>query len=93
MTATHSERERFVASLIRYAPKSEASHAQRLMRFAKTYAKLNQEPAKNYLKLAQVRVSVYAVCFRIGIKALFCEELHIGVDDGLAMKIIKVPQI
>jgi hypothetical protein len=43
-TATHSERERFVADLIRACPLATASTCQRLMRLGATFARLSEHP-------------------------------------------------
>ena len=45
MTATHSERERFIAEIIRRAPAADLYAATRLMRYSSTIHRLsNQHP-------------------------------------------------
>lgn len=100
-TATHSEREEFVADLVRFAPRAEARHAQRLMRFASTYWKLTEKQNSNLLsltprerlKLLRIKMATTLLCREFGGLPVFGAALHISVDTGLAMKIVRVPCI
>lgn len=98
-TATHSEREQFVAELIRLLPKSEARHAQRLMRYASGYWFLMERQQKDFLaisdrdrmKLVRIKHAVSDICREVGAEPCFGQALHIMVETKLANKIVRVP--
>lgn len=100
-TATHTEREHFVAELIRHAPKAEARHAQRLMRCASAYWRLVEKQNRDLLALSQrersklqrIKHTVLEICETAGIKPVYGAALHIAVDTGNWNKIVRVPCI
>ena len=47
-TATHAEREKFVAGLVRRVPEAEHFHAAKLMRLAGFYLKAQGDTGKRY---------------------------------------------
>ena len=68
---THSEREKFVADLIRHTPTATAGHAQRLMRHSGTYHRLTEREEHGVLtpieraKLTRVEAKIMQLCSEI----------------------------
>ena len=98
--ATHSEREKFVADLVKTFPKANARHAQRLMRLAGTYNSLmadaNQQEIVSFDsrgKLCRIRSKVLAICQQIDAGAGMFGQLHVLRDPVEHPVLIKVPGI
>ena len=100
-SATHSERERFCFDLSRFAPKSQARHAQRLMRYASTYWKLTEKRNKDLLamsprelsKLKLTRIAVTRICDEIDAVPVFGYALNLSIDTGEWQQIVRIPCI
>jgi hypothetical protein len=74
LSATHSERERFVAILVKHAPAADSWHCQRLMRFSGTYHRLTVKMNRTFSeerKLERVKASIQNLCFDIRCTVVF----------------------
>jgi hypothetical protein len=84
-TATHSERERFVADLIRHAPASDALYASRLMRYSGTFHRLSAKEDRTFAeerKLERVKLAIRELCFDIRCTVVFNgKTFHIVMPD------------
>jgi hypothetical protein len=67
--ATHSERERFVADLIRHAPAADAWFASRLMRYSGTYQRAFAD--SHEAKLFRARKAIKGLCADMGCSVVF----------------------
>lgn len=92
--ATHSERERFVADLIRHAPAATIWHATRLMRYAGTYLRLMLSDEKmttaDVDKLKRLWAKVEGICALIHCKPMYDSTvgtLHIVLPEGLTRRV------
>ena len=93
--ATHSERERFVADVIRHAPKSTVWHATRLMHYASAYERLllSEDVTPNAVrKMKRIWAKTGSLCLSIDCKSVFSMSsgLHVIFPDEFS---IGVPTI
>jgi hypothetical protein len=74
-SATHSQREKFVAELIRRAPAADNGAAQRLMRYSGTYGRLTERYAvltfSEQRKLDRIQWKVRDLVFDIRCQVMF----------------------
>ena len=74
-SATHSQREKFVAELIRRAPAADYAAAQRLMRYAGTYGRLIERYAVRTFseerKLERIHLKIRDLVFDIRCQVTF----------------------
>ena len=93
--ATHSERERFVAELIRRAPAADYSAAQRLMRYSGTLGRLIEKDGSRTFaderKLEKVQVRVRDLAFNIRCQVSFQDgKVSILLPDHSLLEIPRV---
>lgn len=95
-TATHSEREKFVADLIRHAPEATAWHASRLMRYSGTYHRLKAKrleailTAREIRKLAEIEQRITELCAEMHCTPVFgviggAETFNVVMPDEYAV--------
>lgn len=60
--ATHSERERFVALMIRNCPTATASTCQRLMRLGATYGRLARSHDRTTFQTEKLDLIIQKIC-------------------------------
>jgi len=100
-SATHSERESFVAELVRHRPQAQSHHIQRLMRYASGYWKLTEKQKRDLMslsmrdqyKLQRIRSAVTEICEEIDCKPAFGHTVSLLVDTPHWQKILRVPMI
>ena len=77
-SATHSERERFVADLVRHAPAADSVIAGRLMRYAGAYHRLATREAQltfaELRKLERIRGKFEVLCEQVCGLDLVCSS-------------------
>lgn len=93
-TATHSERERFVALMIRNCPTATASTCQRLLRLGGSYGRIQVSkraakalgtPANGLLEReARIEHKIANLCREIRAMAIFCSP-----SNGFTVNILK----
>ena len=88
-SATHSQRERFVADLVRHAPAADSWHATRLMRYSGTFHRLVTKPERTLAeerKLEKVKASIKDLCFDIRCEVVFnSHTFNITMPDDYAV--------
>src|SRR5438445_13484786 len=93
--ATHSERESFVADLIRHAPASDVWFATRLMRYSGTYHRLaekdGQRTPAEQKKFARIKATIKDLCFDIRCQAEFHgQTFTVILPDGYTTGVPKI---
>jgi hypothetical protein len=91
--ATHSERERFVADLVRHAPASDATVAGRLMRYSGAFSRLaalDTPTLAEQKKFQRIKGKITKLCEGMGCTPVFAAGLNIVMPDNYA---VAVPRI
>lgn len=92
--ATHSQRERFIAEVLRRAPAADYDHTQRLMRYAGTFGRLTEKVERTMQdekKLDKTRQSIRDLVFDIRCQVTFDGlRVTIRLPDGF---LIEVPRV
>ena len=95
MSATHSERERFVAELVRHAPAADSVLAARLMRYSGTFHRLAARDGSlrfaEQRKFERIKMKIAGLCLDIRCQAVFGSDwLMLTTPDNYSLEVPRI---